>query len=136
MDFSQQELYPPPTWSEEGMSGTSSFYRLGIEHTTGLAGNDQIAGQAAYAASEQLRTSKTGSFLTINREVVSQVGNIAHSETVEDMGPRYVRRPGGDPIGQITPIGDILIPMLVFTAGYVLIRSKRISKILHYAKRK
>lgn len=132
MDFFSTGIMSSPTWSEEGMSGTSSFYRLGIEHTTGLTGSRQ----AAYAASEQLRTSKTGSFLTINREVVSQVGNIAHSETVEDMGPRYVRRPGGDPIGQITPIGDILIPMLVFAAGYVLIRSKRISKILHYAKRK
>ena len=87
------------TWSEEGMSGTSSFYRLGIEHTTGLTGNDRIAGQVAYAASEQLRTSKTGSFMVINREVASQMGNIAYSETIEDMEPRYVRRPGGDPIG-------------------------------------
>ena len=136
MDFFSTGIMSSSTWSEEGMSGTSSFYRLGIEHTTGLTGNDRIAGQAAYAASEQLRTSKTGSFLTINREVVSQVGNIAHSETVEYIGPRYVRRPGGDPIGQITPIGDIWIPMLVFAAGYVLIKSKRISKILHYAKRK
>lgn len=83
MDFFSTGIISSPTWSEEGVSGTSSFYRLGIEHTTGLTGNDRIAGQAAYAASEQLRTSKTGSFLTINREVVSQVGNIAHSETVE-----------------------------------------------------
>lgn len=78
------------------MSGTSSFYRLGIEHTTGLTGNDRIAGQALCSV-EQLRTSKTGSFLTINREVVGQVGNIAHSETVEDMGPRYVRPSGWRP---------------------------------------
>ncbi len=74
MDFFSTGIISSPTWSEEGVSGTSSFYRLGIEHTTGLAGNDRIAGQAAYAASEQLRTSKTGSFLTINREAVSQGG--------------------------------------------------------------
>lgn len=132
------------TWSnhssctEHGMSSTSAYIRgtYGMGHTHQQTENRPF-GHTVYSASEQLHTTRTGSFVNINREVVEQIGNITYSETISEYaGPRYVRRPGGDPIGQITPIGDILIPMLVFAAGYVLIRSKRISKILHYAKRK
>lgn len=124
-------------WAEPCMHSTSGYIHRIDGSVTTQAGSKPLVGNAVHGASSHLRTIKTGSFLTISREVMAQAGNVTYSETIsEHAEPRYVRRPGGDPIGQITPIGDVLVPMLLCAAGYVVIKSKLISKILHYAKRK
>lgn len=70
-------------------------------------------------ASGQLQTRATGSFVDISREVVG--GSIAEWNTVEQTsGLSRVRRPHTDPIGQVTPVGDALFPLLLFAALYAL----------------
>lgn len=41
------------------------------------------------------------------------------------------RRPITPPIGELTPIGDMLMPMLVFASIYFMVRTRVIGKIMH-----
>lgn len=79
-------------------------------------------------ASGQLVARATGSFTEMNTEVVS--GAIEEMNTVEEVsGLQRIKRPNTDPIGQVTPVGDALLPLLLCAAAYCLIKRLRLKSI-------
>lgn len=116
------------------------------------------SGSAAYVPPtgvegwNSLSVTRTTSFSSIQKEVISSVSfdtkptyqaftsveepNYFYSEL---SGPRRTQGrpgvPGGDtpPTGQLMPVGDMLIPMLVIALGYIVVklfRNRKTSKAL------
>lgn len=103
-----------------------------------LSGNR--TGGDIYYASPGLVASRTASFYDVDKEV-SQ--NILAQTYIEEQDIMLFSngRPTTPPIGQedeYLPIGDMLLPMLLCMAGYVIMRNKQhiFKHLLKYAKRK
>ena len=112
-------------------TNTSSRIDASFQSTSAYAGSwriEQSASSSTYCpqtllqASGQLHTRATGSLVEISREVVG--GSIADWNTIEEpSGVLRAPRPHTDPIGQVTPVGDALFPLLLFAALYALCKS-------------
>ena len=103
-----------------------------------LSGNR--TGGDIYYASPGLVASRTASFYALDKEI-SQ--NILAQTSIEERNISLLAngRPTNPPIGQedkYLPIGDMLLPMLLCIAGYVVMRNKQhiFKHQLKYAKRK
>ncbi len=78
-------------------------------------------------ASGQLIARATGSFTDMNSQVVS--GTIEELNSVEEpTGLMRIKRPDSNPIGQVTPVGDALLPLLLMAAGYCLFKRVRLKR--------
>lgn len=63
----------------------------------------------------------------MNSEVVS--GTIEEMNTIEETnGLMRIKRPHTDPIGQVTPVGDALLPLLLCAAAYCLFERLRLKR--------
>ena len=116
-------------------------------HTVSSTANMQVFGTTGAASASpstggwnSLSTTKTASFSTIQKEVNQTVTyspghtykayNPAEEAaqtlyTEQPKGPRRAPGPGGPAIGQDelgSPIGDMLIPMLVIALGYIVVK--------------
>ena len=94
---------------------------------------------AAETRARQCRAYGSGSFVAVNRIVqddVSACGVWNVQETQQEMA--YAIRPGkpdGPAIGEaIVPIGDVLIPMLLCAAMFVVVRTLRVWRTLRKTK--
>ncbi len=100
-----------------------------------LSGNR--TGGDIYYASPGLVASRTASFYALDKEI-SQ--NILAQTSIEERNISLLAngRPTNPPIGQEDPIGDMLLPMLLCMAVYVVVRSKQhiFKHLFKYAKRK
>lgn len=71
--------------------------------------------------------SSTGSFVTLDREVSQSVLSQVHTEEDGTSLMHRGKRPGSDPIGAIDdslPIGDAVVPCLLFCFLYVAFRRR------------
>lgn len=100
-----------------------------------LSGNR--TGGDIYYASLGLVASRTASFYALDKEI-SQ--NILAQTSIEERNISLLAngRPTNPPISQEDPIGDMLLPMLLCMAVYVVVRSKQhiFKHLFKYAKRK
>lgn len=67
-------------------------------------------------------TGKTTSFTSIHQEVIQDLTNQLQAETTS--GPRRIG-PGGPAIGEDefgSPVGDMLLPMLMMVLGYIVVK--------------
>lgn len=94
---------------------------------------------AAETRARQCKAYGSGSFVVVNRIVqddVSACGVWSVQETQQEMA--YASRPGkpdGPAIGEATvPIGDVLFPMLLCAAMFVVVRSLRVRRTLRKIK--
>ncbi len=101
--------------------------------------NNRTGGDIYYV-SPGLVASRTASFYDVDKEVSQNI--LAQTYTEEqDIALFANGRPTNPPIGQedeYLPIGDMLLPMLLCMAGYVVMRNKQhiLKHLLKYAKRK
>ncbi len=73
----------------------------------------------------------TGSFVAINEQM--EYGVVGYETVEESAGLMRAKRPGGDEaIGQLVPIGDMVVPMLVCAMVYAA--TKAIRKIVKQSK--
>ena len=125
-------------------------------HTTSSASMQSFGNTGATSASpstggwSSLSTSKTASFSTIQQEVIQTVTyspghtykayNPAETSqtlyTEQPNGPRRTNgrgdNPGGNPVGDATiPVGDMLLPLLVMAAAYIIVKLFRNHKTSH-----
>ena len=115
-------------------------------HTTSSASMQSFGNTGATSATpstggwSSLSTTKTASFSSIQQEVIQTVTyspghtykayNPAEEAaqvlyTEQPNGPRRAPGPGGPAIGEDkpgSPIGDMLIPMLVIALGYIVVK--------------
>ena len=69
-------------------------------------------------------TGKTTSFTSIHQEVAQELSNPQLTAEIT-FGPRRAPGPGGPAIGEDkpgSPVGDMLLPMLVMVLGYVVVK--------------
>ena len=100
-----------------------------------VSGNQN--GGGIYYASPGLVATRTASFYDVDKEVSQNI--LAQNYTEEqDIMLFSNGRPTTPPIGQEDPIGDMLLPMLLCMAVYVIVRNKQhiFKHLLKYAKRK
>ena len=87
---------------------------------------------AAEARARQCRAYGSGSFVVVNRIVQDDVSacgvwNVEKSQQASLSASRPGGKPGGPAIGEATvPVGDILFPMLLCAAMFVVVRSLRV----------
>jgi hypothetical protein len=116
-------------------------------HTTSSTANIQVFGTTGPASAtpstggwNSLSTTKTASFSTIQKEVIQTVTySPGHTYkaynpveeatqalyTEQSQGPRRAPGPGGSAIGEDkpgSPVGDMLLPMLVIALGYIVVK--------------
>ena len=116
-------------------------------HTISSTANMQVFGTTGAASAtpstggwSSLSTTKTASFSTIQKEInqavtyspghtykaynpVEEAAQTLYTE--QPQGPRRSRgeNPGGNSVGDNTvPIGDILLPLLVMTLAYIIVK--------------
>ena len=68
-------------------------------------------------------TGKTTSFTSIHQEVIQDLSDQLQAEITS--GPRRGPGPGGPAIGEDefgSPVGDMLLPMLVIALGYIVVK--------------
>jgi hypothetical protein len=125
-------------------------------HTISSTANLQVFGTTGAASAtpstggwSSLSTTKTASFSTIQKEVVQTVAyspghtykayNPAEAAaqtlyTEQPQGPRRSRgeNPGGPAVGDASvPAGDMLLPLLVMAAAYIVVKLFRNHKTSH-----
>ena len=126
-------------------------------HTTSSASMQSFGNTGATSASpstggwSSLSTTKTASFSSIQQEVIQTVTyspghtykayNPAEEAaqtlfTEQPSGPRRTNgrgdNPGGNPVGDATiPVGDMLLPLLVMAAAYMIVKLFRNHKTSH-----
>ena len=113
------------------ISSTASMHSFG---TTGA-----VSASPSTGGWSSLSTTKTASFSTIQQEVIQTVTySPGHTYkaynpneaaqtlyTEQPNGPRRAPGPGGPAIGEDkpgSPVGDMLIPMLVIALGYIVVK--------------
>ena len=126
-------------------------------HTTSSASMQSFGNTGATSASpstggwSSLSTTKTASFSSIQQEVIQTVtyspGHIYKAYnpaeeaaqtlfTEQPNGPRRTNgrgdNPGGNAVGDATiPVGDMLLPLLVMAAAYIIVKLFRNHKTSH-----
>lgn len=114
------------SWRNQQIAGSGNTYspQGGIHTVSGKT----YCPQDYLQASGQLVARATGSFMQMNAEVVH--GAIEEMNTVEEVkGLQRIKRPNTDPIGQVTPVGDAMLPLLFCAAVYCLIKRLRLKSI-------
>ena len=69
-------------------------------------------------------TGKTTSFTSIHQEVAQELSNPQWTSEITS-GPRRAPGPGGPAIGEDkpgSPVGDMLLPMLMIALGYIVVK--------------
>ena len=119
-------------------------------HTFSSAKPIEVFGPGAASSTggwSSLSVKRTASFGDIHQEVsqslitspISASSVPLYSTTSDGSGsnrPGFPNNPGGDtppPTGQLQPVGDMLIPMLVIALGYVVVkifRNRKLSRTL------
>lgn len=75
-----------------------------------------------------LRTTGTGSFVVMSRGDLVMTTERFDEELSTSLGMRQPMRAGRNPggaIGELTPIGDVLLPMLAFAVAYLFARKRQ-----------
>lgn len=123
-----------------GTNGTPYTQQQDAYCTQQQALSNNRTGGDTYYASPGLVASRTASFYDVDKEVSQNI--LAQTYTEEqDIALFANGRPTTPPIGQedeYLPIGDMLLPMLLCMAGYVVMRNKQhiFKHLFKYAKRK
>lgn len=111
----------------DGAFRSTSAYSSSWRNPSTIGNGSTYCPQDFLQASGQLVARATGSFTEMNSEVVS--GTIEEMNTIEETnGLMRIKRPHTDPIGQVTPVGDALLPLLLCAAAYCLFERLRLKR--------
>lgn len=76
---------------------------------------------SSVSASRFLTPTGTGSFMTMHNEVGGGLSNLMLNLSITETSAK-ASRPTTPPTGELTPVGDALIPMLLFACAYAVVR--------------
>lgn len=106
------------------MQTTSAYLNRTTQNTEMQVGYSQRAASSfgQTAAYGILQPVGTGSFVAINEQM--EYGVMGYESVAEPTGLMRAKRPGGDEaIGQLVPVGDMVVPMMVCAVAYCIVKA-------------